>query len=204
MVGAYILLKREEALLELHAEQHRQESLLADRNGLTEPVKEVLRSQAEALEGAERQRLRAAGQTVDDDEPVRIRRFTIEAMSAELGPLMVSAGWDESANMSAFYDLYYRSHSAYDTHGVAALERYIEHHVDGTMGILEQPAGWIDPSSSLVLAALSISLVAGPIFDEFGINRTELDRAQRALGAVAQKDADASLAAARAAGLPIE
>ena len=202
LVGMYLLAGGAYALHRLAAESLRQNEILADRNLLAPEVLEKLARDRSVLEKAERERLRATGLPALDADPVNFDRLTIEAIARDLGPMLVATGLEESADTLAGYDLFYRSHSAYDSHGLPALERHLDASDDEFIRLSENPSGWIEPQNTLGIAAMSVSILAHHLFKRFEIDTSELEAVQQRLVDIMRSGADDALRQAAAQELP--
>lgn len=202
LVGAFVLAGREEALFRLEGEQQRQVRNLAERNGLHPEVMAKLEDDQRTLTDAERARRRNSTSADDSSDTIAFGRLQLEQIAKELGPLLVEARLEESADITAAYDLLYRSHSAFDAHGIAALERHLDLSAAGVISLHVQPPSWIETHRSLGIGALQLSLLARYIYLTFGIGTWRLDDVQTSLFRHLQAAGISSVEQARAAGLP--
>lgn len=202
LVGTYLLAGGRDSLHRLAAESLRQNDVLADRNALAPEVLEKLARDRAELEDAERDRLDALGIQVPDTDSIKFERLTVETIARQLGPMLVASGLEESADVLSAYDLFYRSHSAYDSHGMPALERHLDVSQKGLVGLVREPPGWIEPHRTLGVVAMYVSSLAHHLYVRFGIGVERLELVQEQLLDVMRAGADSALTEAATRGLP--
>ncbi len=177
LVGTFLLHGGLHSYLWMSSEQIRQERVLTARNGV-DGAKEVLDERQRAVDNLERARRLQQNEGTDVTEDISWGRLTVEQMARAVGPLLEAAK-NEPANVSAAYDLLYRSHSAFDTHGLRALERYITEHA-GRFD-LSPPDPWLEAHHAVAIAALYLSMLAYDVFQEFGLPTDVIEHLQSAL-----------------------
>jgi hypothetical protein len=178
VTGAYLATGGRKAFIRLEAAQLRQESNVAALNGLEA---DTLRARTEQLHAAERLRLIAEeGRDRSDGSPVSIPRITVQQMAREVGPLIESVT-GEPADLLVAYDLFYRAHSAWDVHGLKAIDLHTEISDDGRMIRLRDSIPWLEPHKAIAVAVSYLSNLAWLVEDHFGIDHTELSSLQEQL-----------------------
>jgi hypothetical protein len=177
LVGTFLHFGQEASIIRLQAEQIRQKRTLVDRNGLSS-LESTLGGLRADVERMERLRRRAEGEEIRDDEQIEFTRLTIESIAIEVGPL-IEAATGEPADVAAAYDMFYRSHSAFDTHGLHAIDRYISAAYNRLE--LAHPVSWIPAHRSLAISALYLSILAAQVFERFGISVDRLEPVQAEL-----------------------
>lgn len=178
LVGAFLLYGGKSALIRMEAEQLRQNKNLARLNDL--PPHVLDERLAELIE-TERLRQRVEeGRAEDDLSPIKFNKLTLEQVAKETGPL-IAAATGQPADLTAAYDMFYRSHSAWDTHGVQAIDARIVLHEDEDRIELQEGSPWLEPEKPLAIAATYLGFLAGLVHEIFGIDTDELGDLQAVL-----------------------
>jgi hypothetical protein len=169
LVGMYVLVDGFRGVLRLNADQARQELALTRANDVEPEVIAILDDRMSDLVANERRRRAAAGDQEGADAFTKFERLKVADLARVLGPQLVEHGFEEDADAAAAYDLLYRSHSTYDTHGLAAIERHVRFGSDGRLGIKADPDGWIDAHRATALVTLYVGLLAKYVLRTFGL-----------------------------------
>lgn len=177
LVGTFLLHGGLHSYLWMSSEQIRQERVLTARNGV-DGAEKVLDERQRAVDDLERARRFQQNEETDAKEDISWSRLTIEEMARAVGPLLEAAK-NEPANVSAAYDLFYRSHSAFDTHGLRALECYITEQAGRFE--LSSPDPWLETHHAVAIAALYLSMLAYDVLEEFGLPTDAIEHLQSAL-----------------------
>lgn len=177
LVGTFLLHGGLHSYLWMSSEQIRQERVLTARNGVV-GAKKVLDERQRAVNDLERARRFKQNEEAEPEDDISWARLSIEEMARAVGPLLEAAK-NEPANVSAAYDLFYRSHSAFDTHGLRALERYITE--EAGRFELSSPDPWLEAHHAVAIAALYLSMLAYDVFQEFGLPIDAIEYLQSAL-----------------------
>lgn len=173
LAGTFALHGGLRAYLWMVSEEIRQQRVLCGRNDVDATA--MLDERQAAVDAVERQRRDNEGMPADPG-PIQWNRLSIEAMAAEAGVAREAATKDPS-DISGAYDLFYRSHSAFDSHGLQALERRIRE-VDDRLE-LQAETPWLSPIAAVSIAALYLSMLAIEVFKVFGIASADLEEVQQ-------------------------
>ncbi len=178
LIGTFLVCGGAKSFVRLEAEQLRQNSNVARLNGFPSAV---LNERWSELRKTERyRRILEDGLSTDDSSPVTFDKLTVEQLAREVGP-MIPAAMGGPADVIGIYDKFYRAHSAWDTHGIQALDRRIALLAEDGRIELKAAVGWLEPEKPLATATAYLALLARQIFHEFGISPRKLDDLAEAL-----------------------
>lgn len=183
LTGTFLLFGGNAAFLRMEAEAQRQETVLLERNSV--PANRAVLDRRAALDQVESQR-RALEEPDRADAEVQWNRLSIEVMARAVGP-WIEDTTGESADVTAAYDLFYRSHSTFDAHGIRPLERLVTDSPDGSHLVLSRREPWIDPDHAVAIASMYLGKLGVWIADDFGVDSCDLsDRLDTLVSALNQ------------------
>jgi hypothetical protein len=171
LTGAFLVCGGKKALIRMEAEQLRQNSNLARLNQLPP---EVLEQRWVELRDAERLRQMVEdGREEDDESEIKFQSLSLEQIAREAGP-MVEAATGKPADLLVAYNMFYRAHSAWDTHGLQALDSRIVLLEGEDRVELKSSTSWLEPHKPLAVATSYLGMLAGLVYDGFGVSTDEL------------------------------
>lgn len=146
LVGAFALFGGDDALIRIEVERRRNEWNLADKNNASTHTLAFLDEQRADLAVL-------ALKLLGTEKPEGV---DFQKIAQELQPLIKDQTPDhEEADISAAYDLLYRSHSTYDAHPWKVLGQYL---TESALGLKVVPAvPWIDPVQSVAHMAMYLA-----------------------------------------------
>ncbi|QYG93446.1 hypothetical protein HC251_14125 [Iamia sp. SCSIO 61187] len=173
LAGMYLLLGGHEAWIRMHWAQIESDGKVVRANDVD--VGEVLTVDGAALLELERRRLVAAGERDEaDDSEVIIARLWVERMADLVGPMLAEVDGTDGA-VPRGYDVVFRSHSAWDIHvGTKALEYFIRTDLKAGTATLRPMEPWLEPLSSVGIAAMHLAYLGQHVFDRFDIPSVEI------------------------------
>lgn len=202
LVGHFILTGGDESLFRLAAESIRNKSNLADRNQLGSDIQSRIQSEQSDIQSAERRRLEALGTPHPEAEPLSFGRLTVEAIATEVDNQFAKLDPTDRGSVLRSYNLLYRAHSTFDSHGLPGLERFINLDELGQLSISPDPPSWINSNYALGIVALHVSQLAIMLGAEFSIDCTRIESEQAPLIESLRAIGKSAVAKAEADGLP--
>lgn len=174
LAGTFVLHGGLHSYLWMMSEQIRQERVLTSRNAV-DGADRLLDERQAKVDHLELQRRTVSNDPVTESQDLKWIRLSVEEMALRTGPLREAATNDVS-DITSTYDLFYRAHSAFDSHGLRVLERRIvevEDHLE-----LGPEVPWLAPDRAIAIAVLYLSVLAVEVFEAFGVGIEELNRVQ--------------------------
>jgi hypothetical protein len=181
LTGTYVLLGQATAVHALANQQLIHDVKVARFNGLEDvPALSERRDELDATERA--RQVVEAGRSVEDESPIVYDALDIENMARLVQPLLAARGREE--DVLSTYHVLYRSHSAWDVHGMAVLDAHL-HYDEASDTLSVQPfQRWLDPAASLATVGAHLVLLDCLVLDEFGGDASRVEALYEAATAI--------------------